>query len=187
MNHTKVVAGIALTMLAALLLVAGSAGATTLTSPTGTVATPAITGESEGEVLMHVFEVRCNWAFEGSVESHGEAKPAVVALSTLTTSGCTNGWQAKTVSPGKFEINWTSGYNGTVTWTGATIETFLSGVICRYKTLNTHFGTITGGSTPTIDINAEIPFEGGSALCGQGARRLTGSLKVTNASLYVDQ
>jgi hypothetical protein len=188
MNRTKTISSLTAILFTVLMVATGSAGATALTSPTGTVATPTIKGESEGEVSMHAFAVQCQWAFEGAVESHGEGKPTVVPLSNLTTSGCTNGWEAKTVLPGKLEINWTSGYNGTVTWTGATIETNLAGVICRYVSLNSHFGTITGGSPATIHINALIHFESGSAFCGGSSRQLTGSLKLTSpTSLYVDQ
>jgi hypothetical protein len=172
--------------IAALLLLAGSAGATTLTSPTGTIATPTIKAESEGKVVLDGLGFECDMTLEGTVESHGSEKPAVVPLSSLVQSNCGT-WQGFTNTPGKFEITWTSGYNGTVTWTGGTIEwTPFPQLYCRYKSTG-HFGTITGGSPAVIHINAVLDFEAGSSIC-EGPRQLTGTLKITSpSSLYVDQ
>lgn len=186
MKHLKVIF-IAMGSIAALLLLAGSASATTLTSPTGTAATPTIKAASEGHVTMQSTGFSCPWALEGTVESHGSGKPTVGPLSKLTIGTCTGGWQAASVVPGKLEIDWTSAYNGTVKWIGGTIEWTLGGfVFCKFATASSTAGTITGGSPATIHLNATIGHHGGSIGCGTGSS-VTGSLEVTTpTSLYVD-
>lgn len=162
---------------------------TTLTSPTGTAATPTIKAESEGHIALDhpIAKIQCEWAFEGTVKSDGSGG-AKVPLSSLSTSGCTESWHATTIAAGELDFDFTSGYNGEVTWTGATVEMTRLGTICRYKTENTKLGTITGGSPATIHIEAKLPFHSGNALCGTEAYSLTGSFKVTSpGSLYVDK
>ncbi|HEU4462904.1 MAG TPA: hypothetical protein VFR75_09960 [Solirubrobacterales bacterium] len=168
---------------------AASEPTTTLTAPTGTAATPAIKAESEGHVALDhpIAKIQCGWTFEGTVKSDG-AGGAKIPLSSLSTSGCTESWHATTVAAGELDIDWTSGYNGVVTWTGGTVEMTRLGTICRYKTENTKLGTITGGSPATIHIEANLPFDNGNALCGTEAYPLTGSLKLASpGSLYVDK
>jgi hypothetical protein len=163
---------------------------TSITAPTGTVATPTIKAESEGHLgIDHPLATfQCQAAFEGTVTAHKYEKAATVSLSSLSTTGCTDSWHATTVTPGKLEIAWTSGYNGTVKWTGGTLELTRLGTICRYKAENTDIGTITGGTPATIDIEGKLPFHSGSPLCGTEAYPLTGSYKVTSpGSLYIDK
>ncbi len=162
---------------------------TSLTAPTGTVATPTINAESEGHVgidhPLATFE--CQWGFQGETKSHAGGS-AVVSLTSLTTSSCTDSWHATTVTPGKLEISGTSGYDATVIWSDGTIETTRLGTTCRYKSANTHLGTLTSGSPATIHIEGTLPFHSGSALCGEEAHPLTGSFKVTSpTSLFADQ
>lgn len=162
---------------------------TTLTSPTGTAATPTIKAASEGHVALDhpIAKIQCEWAFEGTVNKDG-AGGAKIPLSSLSTSGCTESWHATTVAAGELDIDLTSGYNGVVTWTGGTVEMTRLGTICRYRTENTKLGTLTGGSPATIHLEVNLPFHSGNALCGTEAYPLTGSLKVTSpGSLYVDK
>jgi hypothetical protein len=162
--------------------------AAAITSPTGTVATLTVKAESEGHVTIDhpIAGIQCKWALEGTVESH--AGNAVIPLASLTTSSCTDSWHTTTVSSGSIEIIPTSGYNGTVIWDGGTVEMTRLGTTCRYKTEDTHLGTITGGSPATIHIKGSIPFHSGSSFCGEEAHPLTGSLKVSSpGSLYVDK
>lgn len=164
--------------------------APTLTSPTGTSVTPTIKAESEGHVTLDhpIANIQCQWAFEGTVASHATAEGAKVPLSSLSTTGCTESWHGTTVTAGELVIDWSSGYNGTVSWTGGTVEMTRLGTTCRYKTQNTHLGTLTGGTPATIDIEGKLPFHSGSPLCGEEAYPLTGSFKVTSpGSLYVDE
>jgi hypothetical protein len=163
---------------------------TTITSPTGTVATPTIKAESEGHIgIDHPLATfQCQAAFEGTVTSHKTEKAATVPLTSVTTTSCTDSWHATTIAAGKLEIAWTSGYNGKVTWSGGTIEMTRLGTTCRYKTENTAIGTITGGSPATIDVEGKLPFHSGSPLCGTEAYPLTGSYKVASpSSLFVDK
>lgn len=163
---------------------------TTITAPTGTVATPTIKAESEGHIgIDHPLATfQCQAAFEGTVASHKNQKTAKVPLTSVTTTGCTDSWHGTVATPGELEIAWTSGYNGTVTWSGGTIEMTRLGTTCRYQTTNTHIGTITGGSPATVHLEGKLPFHSGSALCGTEAYPLTGSYKVTSPSgLYIDK
>lgn len=164
--------------------------APTLTSPTGTSVTPTIKAESEGHITLDhpIANIQCQWAFEGTVKSHATAEGAKVPLSSISTTGCTESWHGTTITPGELVIDWSSGYNGTVTWTGGTIEMTRLGTTCRYKTASTHLGTMTGGSPATIHVEGKLPFHSGSSLCGTEAYSLTGSFKVTSpGSLYVDE
>lgn len=158
-----------------------------VTSPTGTVATPAIKAASEGHLTIDhpIASIQCNWSLEGTVESHLEG--VVVPLTSVTTSSCTDSWHATTVSPGKLEVTPIGGYDGTVVWNGGTVEMTRLGTTCRYKTEDSHLGTITGGSPATIDVEGDIAFHSGSPLCGEEAYPLTGSIKVNSpSSLYFD-
>jgi hypothetical protein len=161
-----------------------------ITSPTGTVATPAIKAESEGHVILHnpIAKIECASSVEGKVESHGEESPASGKLSALSFTACTNSWHVTVVSAGELAIGWSGGYDGKVFSTGATVETTRFGINCRYKTFNTELGTLTGGSPATLHINAAIPFHSGSGLCGSGTTTWTGSYKVKSPeALYVDE
>ncbi|HEU4461285.1 MAG TPA: hypothetical protein VFR75_01710, partial [Solirubrobacterales bacterium] len=166
---------------------------TTLTSPTGTVATPTIKAESEGghvTLSNPIVNISCAWSFEGKVEAHGPESAAQAKLSSASFTGCTNSWHATTVSPGELAIEWTSGYNGTVTSTGLKFDATRFGVKCVYETSATKLGTITGGSPATIDIEASIPINVGesSGFCGTGAAKLEGAYKLSSPeALYVDE
>jgi hypothetical protein len=196
MKHRKSLGPLVL-IAAALLVLPSSAGATSLTSPTGTIATPTIEGESEGHVTQHNRlseefmwpKAECQWKFAGTVEKHGNGEPTVIPLKTLTQTGCTNNWHMTTVTPGKFEITWTEGYDGTVTWTGGTFEATRFGIVCKFKTEGTHFGTITGGSPATIHIEGSPELTSSGLVCGENepSYRLTGSFTIASpSSLYVD-
>jgi phage baseplate assembly protein gpV len=174
-----------------LLVSAGTASATSLTSPTGWVVTPTIKAASEGFVTLDLAElpkIECESKVEGTVSSHGAGKAASGNIGSLSFTNCKNGWHVTASSAGSLSVKWTSGYNGDVFSTGATIEATRSGVICRYSTNNTTVGTLTGGKPATMHISASIPFHNGSIVCGSGATAWTGSYKVTGPeALYVDE
>jgi hypothetical protein len=162
---------------------------TFLTAPTGTIATPTLKAESEGHISLDhpIAKLQCNWSFEGTVKSHGEENNVKVPLSGLSTTGCTEDWHATTVTSGELEIDWSSGYSGTVVWTGGTVDMTRLGTIFRYKAENMHLGTLIGGSPAKLNISGKMAFHSGSPLCGEEAYSLTGSLKVTSPSaLFVD-
>ncbi|HEU4739356.1 MAG TPA: hypothetical protein VFS54_09795 [Solirubrobacterales bacterium] len=191
MRYLKML-GLTAVACAALMGVAGGAWATTITSPTGTVATPTIKAESEGghvTLANPIANINCAWSFEGKVEAHGVESVAQAKLSSLSLTGCTNSWHVTATSPGELAIEWTSGYNGTVTTTGMKIDATRLGVTCAYESSATKLGTITGGSPATIDIEASLPIgKGSSALCGESSAKLEGSYKLTSPeALFVDK
>jgi hypothetical protein len=167
-----------------------SVGGTIITSPTGTVATPTIKAESEGHVTLHnsILDLSCQSTLEGKIENHGEEASASGNLTGLSFTNCTEGPTVVIRSLGELSVDWTNGYNGTVTSTGATIIASIEGEICSYKTEQTHIGTITGGTPATMHLEASIPRHGGSVLCGESPAKLTGSYKVTTpTALFVDK
>jgi hypothetical protein len=173
-----------------MLAFASSASATKITSPTGTTSTANGKVESEGHIVLDnpIAEIKCGGSAESKVESHGGAGvPATGNLSALSFTNCTNSWHVTTVAAGSSSINHTSGYNGSISTSGATIEATRFGVSCRYATSNTSLGTVTSGAPATVDIAAAIPFHSGSALCGTGTTTLTGSLKgSTSTGFFID-
>jgi hypothetical protein len=194
MKYVKIL-GLLAVAAAALMAFAASASATTVTTETvgGAIdTTPTIHAVSEGHaVLENSFaNIECASTVEGTVSSHGSGVTTVGGISTLTFTGCTNGWTVTVNAPGSLEIHWTSGSNGTLTSSGATVtavlHTFFGDVTCRYSTNNTHIGTVTGGSpSATLHIEGSIPFHSGGGLCGEGASRWTGSYTTTRP-LVVD-
>ena len=200
MRHLKILGLLALAAAALAALAAGPAMATTLTSPTGTVTTGPIHALSEEaarpgtkHVLFHneVANIECNVTLEGKVESHGTGQTAEGLLDQIALTNCTEGWTVEFVKRGSIQIHWTSGYNGIVTRSGSTVSATLhlgifGTVECTYATSNTPIGTITGGNPATLHVEANIPREGGSALCGAETIQWTGSI-VTTSALYVDK
>jgi len=177
---------------AALLALAAGASATSITSPTGTVATPTIKAEKEGTHITlanPIATINCSSTIEGKVEGHGSESPATGKVSALSFAGCTNSWTVTTVATGELAVEWTSGYNGTVWSTGLTVHATRLGVTCNYATSATKLGTITGGTPATIHLEALIPVHSGSSgLCGTGTAKLEGSYKLTSPeSLFVDE
>jgi len=194
MRHLKTLGLLALAV-AGLLAIAANASATagtTITSPTGTVATPTIKAESEGghlKLANPIATIECASTLEAKVERHGPESVAGGKVSSLAFTGCTNLWHVTTVSPGELAIEWTSGYNGVVTSTGMTINATRLGVACNYVTSGTPIGTITGGTPATIHLQAALPSHtGSSGLCGSGTAKLEGSYKLSSPeSLFVDE
>ena len=188
MKKLKIVALAALAT-AALMAFAGGAAASTVTSPTGTAYTGTLSGVSEGHGILHnpIAKIECNVAIEGIIESHGKGVTAEGSATNVTLSSCTNGWHVTTVAVGRVIAHWTSGYNGTIETTGATVETTRFGVTCRYATNNTQLGLATGGNPGSMHLEAKIPFHSGSGLCGAGATQLTGNGSTTPKALYLSE
>jgi hypothetical protein len=181
--------GLTAAISAALMAFAGSAAATTVTTTTGgAAATPTIHLVNEGGHVVFansIANIECNSTFQGNVASHGAGVTAKVSLTSFSLTGCTNEWHYTTTAPGTLEFHWTSGHNGTVTWTGAKVTSTRFGVTCNYETKNTSIGTITGGNPATIDIQGSIPIAAGSSfLCGSGNSKWEGRYVATSA-LYI--
>jgi hypothetical protein len=212
MKYVKIL-GLLAVAAAALMAFAASASATTVTSPTGTAAT-LTTGSGEthkkgtqihaiseegavagtSHVLLHNSNasIQCNSTVEGDLESQGAGVTAKGEIDILTFTNCTNGWTVTVDVRGSLEVHWVgpSGYNGTLTSSGATVtavlHTIFGDITCRYATNATHIGTVTGGNPATLHIEAAIPFHSGGGLCGSGVSNWTGKY-VTTGPLFVDQ
>jgi hypothetical protein len=176
----------------ALMAFAGTASADILTSPTGTLYTGKIHAHSEGHAILHnpIAKIECTSTVGGEVTSHGPGQKVTGHISTLNFTNCTDNWHVTVVAAGHLSVEWIaggSGYDGDVYSNGATVEATRFGISCRYATNTTTVGRLTAGSTPTMDIDADIPFHSGSVFCGSGATEWTGNYTVsTPASLYVD-
>lgn len=71
-----------------------------------------------------------------------------------------------TISLGEFEVNATSGGNGTLVGSGTKVTANIFGVSCVYGTgTGTTLGTMTGGEPATADVNAVINKQEGGFLC----------------------
>jgi hypothetical protein len=194
MNYVKVL-GLVAFALVAMLAFAGSATATTLTSPSGSTYTGAFKVVSEGEITLEnpLGKFVCTWGQEGKVEAHGPAVTARGKISTATFTGCSVMRPFSVLSPGSLEFHTDSESadgNGTVTLVGFEITIVFNGVPCTYGTaagldLGTLTGSKTTGSKATIDTGSiSIPRTAGSLLCGESAP-LTGSFAVATPS-YLD-
>jgi hypothetical protein len=205
MNYIRIVGFLAVYAVV-LMAFAGSASATSITSPTDTYYTGTIHAESEGHLIQHTDvagTIECPSTFEAKAETHGPMKTAGGKLTSLSFGPCTNSWHVTVGTPGELEIHWKAEHEGTVTWTGATWTTTRFGVTCNYLTNYTDLGTLTdshtAGDTPpanetkegtaTLHIEADIPIHSGSSgLCGTGTVSWTGSyIFDTPDRLYIDK
>jgi hypothetical protein len=206
MKYVKVL-GLLAVAAAALMAFAGSASATSITSPTDTYYTGNIHAVNENtHVILHsdlAGTIECKSTVEGKIETHGKGVTAAGKISTLHFSECTNSWHVTVVAPGELQIHWKANHEGTLTSTGATVSTTRFGVTCNYVTNETDIGTLTdshtAGDTPpanetkdgtaTLHIEAKIPIHSGSSgLCGSSPAEWTGSYEVTTPDkLYIDQ
>lgn len=190
MKHVKIL-GTLLIISAALMALAVTASADSVTSPTGTSYTSELNAAAEGHVVLDnpIWKLECTSTVAGKVEGHGVGIPASGNISSLIFTNCTNDWHVTVVSAGSLSVKGIEGsYNGEVIASGATVETTRFGISCRYLTNSTKIGLLTGGSPGTMHIQSSIPFHSGSFLCGSGATTWTGSYKVASPnSLYVDK
>lgn len=193
MKHLRILGpALAVAVVAAMLALTAVASATTVTSPAGTTYTGTIVATNEnGHVKLQnpAAVIECSFEVEGTVSTHGSGVTAEGGGS-VKFSACTNGWTKTTNAGGTITAHWTSGSNGILTSSGATITSVNDnlGITCRYTTNATQLGTVTGGKPATVDIEAAIPFHSGSVFCGSGSVALTGSVVVTTPSeLYLDK
>lgn len=202
-NHMKYgkMLGLLAVAAAALMAFVGTASATQLTSPSGTVYTSTISATAGVTELHGSFvTVKCNKSsVSGSVEGHGTSVTAGGLISTLTFSECN--FPVTVKKAGSLEIHTeytteedghktqklTANGNGTLTSDGAEITIQTSIANCIFTTSGTDIGTLTGGTTAKLDINsAAIPRTGHSVFCGSSGT-WTGSYTVnTPDTLLVD-
>jgi hypothetical protein len=186
MNYLKML-GTAVLAMVAVTALAGSASATSLTSPQGTTYTSTFKAQSS-HLQMHgsFTTVTCSSsAVEGKLETHGSSVTAGGKLSSLTFSGCN--YSVTVLKAGSVQVH--SG--GTVTSSGAEVKAHTSVGECVFTTNATDVGTGTGtkttGGNAVLDIpSVTIPRTGGSFFCGSSATA-TGSYTVTTPStLFLD-
>jgi hypothetical protein len=207
MKYVKIL-GLLAVAAASLMAFAGSASATTITSPTGTAYTNTITAVSEGATSLDgaFSTVTCKASHvAGKVESHGSGVTAKGNLTALSFSECN--FPVTVEAFGSLEVHpvTTNAENkvvacasgectGTLTSTGAKVKIHTSVGECVFTTENTDVGLITPtndtGGTATFDIGAhgtgKIPRTAGNFLCGSSGQ-WTGSYSVTVPdSLYID-
>lgn len=85
-------------------------------------------------------------------------------IETLTWNGCNR--TTDTLAKGKLEVKWTSGSNGEVIGKETQWTLGISGTSCSYGVgEGVKLGTLTGGETPTLKIEAAIPRTAGGVLC----------------------
>jgi hypothetical protein len=169
MRYVKTL-GCVVIAVAALAACAGSASATTLTSPAGTVYTSTVTAEA-GKTSLHpgsgssFLTVSCTSShMRTKVQTHSAGVTAGGPIEMLTFSGCTD--TVTVLQVGSIEVHAAGGGNGTVTSTGAEIRIHTSeGPVCTFKTSGTDIGTLTGsnvtGGQATLDIgSSSIPATG---------------------------
>lgn len=199
MKHVKLLS-FAFVALAALTAFAGSASATTLTSPKGTVYTASGKGEAEGGgiYLTSAFggfgAVTCKKAgYGGKVEFHGAGITAGGKLSLLTFEECSGATITSPVAkPGSLEVHGTTAANNaTVTATGGEFILHQTAVgTCIFLTNNTDIGQLTGsnitGGNATVHVSANLEVSSKTPWCGSVAK-LEGSIRITSpVTLEVD-
>lgn len=96
---------------------------------------------------------------QNGIDHQRIAGPGNLSVSTLSFSGCT--FPTKTLNGGTLHIAWTSGRNGTVSSSGAEVETGTPFGTCIYWTgAGTALGTFDGVAKTTekakITISAEL-------------------------------
>ncbi|HEX5989634.1 MAG TPA: hypothetical protein VFY75_05425 [Solirubrobacterales bacterium] len=198
MNYARLL-GLFAVVVGALMAFAGTASATTPTSPKGTAYTGTYKAEAEGTTELHgeAFSVSCGKSVvEGNISQHGAGLTTKGSITTLNFTECS--YSVTFLKLGTLEAHATvkgSDADGTVTSTGAEFTIHGPfGINCLFQTNNTDVGTgsltstATTGGNATLDIGSSlIPRTGDSAFCG-GFGEWTGSYRVVNPStLYIDE
>lgn len=184
MKHVRILLLLAVAA-AALMAIVGTASATTITAPAGTVNTSDPFWESEGYVPIDnpISTIKCVSILSTQVDSHGAGVTAKGLVNFLNFTNCTDSWHVTVVTAGALEYHASGGGNATVTWSGMTIEATRFGITCRYKTNNTDIGFLTPAASSTahatLHIQGAFPFHSGSPLCGSGDTTWTGSYTIT--------
>ncbi|MDQ3725604.1 MAG: hypothetical protein M3335_06920 [Actinomycetota bacterium] len=104
--------------------------------------------------------------FKGSIASAGgEAKAVTGSIESLTWSGC--GQTTHTINKGEFEIQHLAGTdNGTFIGKGTAVTFGIFGTSCTYGFgEGVDLGTLKGGESPTLEINANVPRVAGGFIC----------------------
>jgi hypothetical protein len=110
---------------------------------------------------------------------HGEFPP-----SGMSWGGCDN--TTTTISGGLLEVHWVEGtHNGRVTIRNVQVTTVIFGVSCTFGAgTGATLGTLTGGTSPTVDVSALMNKVAGSFLCPVDVT-WSGELSFSPAPVYV--
>lgn len=197
MKHLKVLVSASL-ITAALLAAsgAGSAQATVLCSTTSTPCNSSwhvstVHGTMDVGVTITLRwiteKITCTSTFHHGTSNTGSStttRTGTVETSGLTWSNCTS--TMKTLEGGTLEYHSIAGTdNATVTGKGFQITGIFAGVSCVYGAgTGVDFGTLTGGSSPKLDVNASLLKQSGSFLCASSAT-LEGVYSISSA-VYVE-
>jgi hypothetical protein len=175
------------------LIGSGTASATALTSPEGTVLKTGSSihaVNSGASTLTTEFKnIECKEStIQGKTTAEsGTTIPANVETLTFGSCNC----EVKVLKGGTLSVQWTSGSNGTVRSSGTEVTTSCSTIFgtvhCVYATSSTALGTLTGGNPAKVDISsADVPRLTTSALCDESAN-WDATYEITSPKpLYVD-
>jgi hypothetical protein len=175
MKHLKML-GLFAMAAAALMAFAGSASAQTLTAPTGTEYTGALSSSLEGSALLKAgfAEITCTASTVAGTVTTNNNTEANGAITSVSFSSCKEGQTVDTISnTGTLTIL----KNGTaVSGTGTQVTTAVAGVSCVYglgetsNPLGTASNTVVGGEDRvTLAISAKLPKISGGFLCASPA------------------
>jgi hypothetical protein len=193
MKHLKIL-GLLAVAAAAMMAFAASASADYLSTTTGGAeASPTIHAVNEnGHVSLHNPEanIECASTTSGAPNTQGAGESISGPISSLSFTGCTNGWTVTVNAAGSLTtVANNKNHGGTLSSSGstvtATLNLFFFHITCRYATNNTSIGTITGGNPATLHIEGKIPFHSGSAACGEEPSQWTGDY-VTTSAVFVN-
>lgn len=156
---------------ATLMVFAGTASASALTSPAGAPMAIGATLETTASNIEYhgpFTSVSCKHAVVKSKITQNGTKTTTDAGGENTALYFTDCSSNMTTPKklGTFEIN----KSGEVFWTGLEFATHTSTGECVFSTNNTKIGTLTGGTAAVLDITATIPRTGGSFFCGSSAQ-----------------
>jgi hypothetical protein len=199
MRHSRAILRTVMATLSAIAMgvCTAPAEATTLTAPSGTVFTGTIEAGLQGKLKWEApftyFECEAS-EIRFQVEQHGSAVTASGRIQRLTYQTCN---QDPVVQiPGILSIHALSNGAGTVSWSGARIQTtwtYLGGLPreCVYQTNGDEFGTLTPAPSSSghalIDVEASMTLVAGEAFwCGE-IIKLIGQYKIISPTgLTVD-
>jgi hypothetical protein len=185
MDYHKILGLAALSI--ALMTLGGTATATIVTSPAGTISTSTVTATSTHSSFHGSFvsSTCTHSSLKFKVEMHGAAATAEGKLTEWTFGGCN--YLLTVRKPGALEFHATGGGNGTLTSSGAELVLHTSVGECVLTTAGTHIGTFTGGSPAVLDVgSAALPRTGGSFFCGSAWTWTGGYTFTTPSSLLLD-
>jgi len=162
MKYVKML-GLLAVAAAALMAFAGSASASSLTSPTGTTLGKGtiIRASSTNSSLTGTINISCKKSeVEGEVTNAGGAGVTVEGTVTKLTFEECDPHTVTVIKKGTLSLHVNETNMGTLTSSGAEVtvlthSVFLGTIHCIYKTNNTPIGTVTGGEPATLHATSQ--------------------------------